>query len=161
MGSHGRTPFNFGKDLVKVPGLDGTGKMGKTSGNGIFLVDDPDVIRKKVMRAVTDAGPTKENQEMPEPIKNIFTLMDIVSSPDTAGHFRAQYNACQIRYGDMKKQLAEDIVTFTEPIRTRIREISADPAYIEKVLDMGKEKAHASGAKTVREIREIIGFRPY
>ena len=52
-------------------------------------------------------------------------------------------------------------MTFTEPIRTRIKEISANPAYIEKVLDMGKEKAHISGAKTVREIREIIGFRPY
>ena len=86
------SPFNFGKDLLKVPGLDGTGKMGKTAGNGIYLVDAPDVIRKKVMRAVTDSGPTKENQEMPEPIKNIFALMDIVSSADTAEHFKEQYN---------------------------------------------------------------------
>ena len=60
----------------------------------------------------------------------------------------------------MKKQLAEDIINYTEPIRNRIREIGADEAYIRKVLDLGREKAHASGAKTIREVREIIGFRP-
>ena len=49
-------PFNFGKELVKVPGLDGTGKMGKSEGNGIYLIDSPKEIRKKVMSAVTDPG---------------------------------------------------------------------------------------------------------
>ncbi|MFW5821369.1 MAG: tryptophan--tRNA ligase, partial [Bacteroidota bacterium] len=57
-------PFNFGKELIKVPGLDGTGKMGKSVGNGIYLAEEPSSIRKKVMRAVTDAGPTEPNQEM-------------------------------------------------------------------------------------------------
>ena len=47
------------KQLIKIPGLDGTGKMGKSEGNGIFLSDTPQEIRKKVMRAVTDTGPTK------------------------------------------------------------------------------------------------------
>ena len=50
--------YNFGKQLVKIPGLDGTGKMGKSEGNGVFLSDTPQEIRKKVMRAVTDTGPT-------------------------------------------------------------------------------------------------------
>ena len=86
--------------------------MGKTAGNGIYLVDEPDQIRKKVMRAVTDSGPTKENQEMTEPIRNIFSLMEIVSAEDTVAHFKEQYNTCQIRYGDMKKQLAEDIIKY-------------------------------------------------
>jgi tryptophanyl-tRNA synthetase len=119
------------------------------------------VIRKKVMRAVTDAGPTQKNQKKPEPIANLFALMKAVSDPSTVEYFDEKYNNCEIRYGDMKKQLAEDIVNFTEPIRSRIKEIGADEVYIEKVLDMGKEKAHVSGAKTVREIREIIGFRAY
>jgi tryptophanyl-tRNA synthetase len=155
------SPFNFGEDLLKVPGLDGMGKMGKTAGNGIFLVDEPDVIRKKVMRAVTDAGPTKENQEMSEPIKNIFTLLEIVSSADTVEYFREQYNTCRIRYGDLKKQLAEDIIMVTAPLRERILEIMADDAYIRKAVIMGAEKARASAGKTLKEVREIIGFKPF
>jgi tryptophanyl-tRNA synthetase len=154
--------FNFGEELVKIPGLDGSGKMGKSEGEGnaIFLADDPKVIRKKVMRAVTDAGPTEKNSAKPDPIANIFALMKAVSEPETLAYFEEKYNNCEIRYGDMKKQLAEDIVTFTSPIRERILEISSDDAYINKVLDMGKEKAHSSGGTTVKEIREIIGFRP-
>jgi tryptophanyl-tRNA synthetase len=146
---------------LKVPGLDGTGKMGKTAGNGIFLVDEPEVIRKKVMRAVTDAGPTSENQEMSEPIKNIFSLMDIVSTPDTVAHFRDAYNTCRIRYGDMKKQLAEDIIKATDPLREKIREILADDKYISKAAGMGQEKARANASKTLKEVREIIGFKPF
>ena len=64
--------FNYGTSLVKIPGLDGSGKMGKSEGEGnaIFLADSPEIIRKKVMRAVTDSGPEKENQEKPaEPEK--------------------------------------------------------------------------------------------
>lgn len=154
-------PFNFGKALLKVPGLDGTGKMGKTAGNGIYLIDEPELIRKKVMRAVTDAGPTKENQKMTEPIKNLFTLMEIVSSPDTITHFRDQYNTCRIRYGDLKKQLAEDIITVCNPLRERIREILADEAYIRRAVTLGKEKARASASQTLRDVREIIGFRSF
>lgn len=154
--------FNFGEKLVKIPGLDGSGKMGKSEGEGnaIFLADDPKVIRKKVMRAVTDTGPTEKNSAKPDPIANLFALMEAVSEPQTIEFFEEKYNNCEIRYGDMKKQLAEDIVTFTSPIRERILEISSDDAYINKVLDMGKEKAHASGGQTVKEIRKIIGFRP-
>jgi tryptophanyl-tRNA synthetase len=158
---HMPEPFNFGKALLKVPGLDGQGKMGKTSGNGIYLVDEPAAIRKKVMRAVTDAGPTKENQEMTEPIANLFTLMDIVSTKDTVSHFRGKYNTCQIRYGDMKKQLAEDIITVTTPLREKINEILADDAFIRKAVALGREKARASASKTLKEVREIIGFRPF
>ncbi len=154
-------PFNFGKELLKVPGLDGTGKMGKTAGNGIYLVDEPELIRKKVMRAVTDAGPTKENQKMSEPIRNLFTLMEIVSTPDTVSHFRQEYNACRIRYGDMKKQLAEDIIKVCNPLRERIKEILADDSYISKAAAMGREKARASASKTLKDVREIIGFRPF
>src|SRR4029078_13290752 len=77
--------FNFGTTLVKIPGLDGTGKMGKSEGEGnaIFLNDSPEVIRQKVMRAVTDSGPTTENQPKPEAIQNIFSLMDVVSGKET------------------------------------------------------------------------------
>jgi len=107
--------YNFGEALVKIPGLDGAGKMGKSEeeGNAIFLADSAEVIRKKVMRAVTDSGPTEMNQEKPEPIQNLFTLMEVVSTPDTVSFFDEAYNNCTVRYGDMKKQLAEDIISST------------------------------------------------
>jgi tryptophanyl-tRNA synthetase len=152
-------PFNFGQELLKVPGLDGQGKMGKTTGNGVYLIDEPEVIRKKVMRAVTDAGPTRENQEMSEPIRNLFTLMEIVSTPDTVMHFREQYNTCKIRYGDMKKQLAEDMIKVCNPLREKINEILADDAYISRAAAMGREKARASASETLKDVRKIIGFK--
>ncbi len=155
--------FNFGESLVKIPGLDGTGKMGKSEGEGnaVFLAESAESIRKKVMRAVTDAGPQAPNSEKPEVIQNLFTLMGVVSEKETIQHFEDAWNNCTIRYGDMKKQLAEDMIRFVNPIGERIREISADDAYLAKVMAIGKEKAHASAAKTVKEVREIIGIRYY
>jgi len=107
----------FGEALVKIPGLDGTGKMGKSEGNAIYLVDEPKAIREKVMKAVSDSGPTQENQEMSEPVKNLFTLMNVISEADTFKFFIEKYNSCTIRYGDMKKQLAEDIKPLDLPIQ--------------------------------------------
>jgi tryptophanyl-tRNA synthetase len=153
--------FNYGEQLVKIPGLDGSGKMGKSegAGNAVFLNDDPKVLRKKVMHAVSDSGPTKMNQEKPEPIQNLFSLLKAVSTPDVVEYFDEKYNNCSIRYGDLKKQLAEDMIAFTEPFREKIAEISADQDYITKVMDMGAEKARFSAQNTVRAVREIIGFR--
>lgn len=153
--------YNFGKQLVKIPGLDGTGKMGKSEGNGVFLADTPEDIRKKVMKAVTDTGPTVPNQEPTEAVKNLFTIMEVVSDPSTVKYFTDKFASCEIRYGDLKKQLAEDIIKFTDPIRTRINDIFADNKYLAKVAAEGAEKARSSAAKTVREVREIIGYRSF
>jgi len=154
-------PYNFGEELVKIPGLDGTGKMGKSEGNGIYLSDEPNVIRKKVMRAVTDAGPQEPNSPMTEPIANLFSLLETLSTPDTVKHFRDSYNDCTIRYGDLKKQLAEDMITFTTPIREKINDIYNNDDYLRKVVKMGAEKARESASKTVREVREILGYKPF
>jgi tryptophanyl-tRNA synthetase len=150
-----------GKDMVKIPGLDGSGKMGKSEGNAVALAESPDSIRKKVMRAVTDEGPKEMHQKKPEVIQNLFSLMEVVSSSDVVNHFDTAYNNCSIRYGDLKKQLAEDIINFTNPIRTRIEEISKDDVYLSKVAKAGAEKARASASKTLNEVREIIGFRKF
>ena len=153
--------FNFGEQLVKVPGLDGSGKMGKSEGNAIYLIDEPKVIEKKVMRAVTDSGPTQMNQEKPEPIQNLFTLMSIVSDKETYDYFNEKYNKCEIRYGDMKKQLAKDIIAFTSPLRERILEIAGNTEYLHKVVSMGAEKARESASKTLQEVRQAVGFRKF
>ena len=152
--------FSLGERALKVPGLDGSGKMGKSEGNAIYLIDDEKTISKKVMRAVTDAGPTEPNSEKPEPIQNLFTLMEIVSAPEVYQHFDGLYNDCAIRYGDMKKQLAADINAFCAPIRKRILDIQGDKELLSRVARIGAEKARESAAKTIDEVRHIIGFRP-
>ncbi|GHE30704.1 tryptophan--tRNA ligase [Sphingobacterium griseoflavum] len=153
--------FTYSDKLVKIPGLDGNGKMGKSNGEAscVYLSDAPDVIRKKVMRAVSDSGPTEINQPKPEAIQNLFDLMKVVSKPDTLSHFEELYNTCTIRYGDFKKQLAEDMVLATDPVRSRIQEISNDQEYVQRVVKMGAEKASESARKTIREIRDIIGIK--
>lgn len=153
--------YNFGSNLIKIPGLDGSGKMGKSEGNGVYLFDDPAIIRKKVMKAVTDQGPTELNSVKPEAVENLFTILKVVSTPDTVEYFEEKYNACEIRYGDLKKQLAEDIIAVTAPIRERIIEIQKDDAYLRKVVNQGAEKARISAQKTVSEVREIMGFKKF
>jgi len=155
--------YNFGETLIKIPGLDGSTKMGKSEGEGnaIFLFDTPEAIRKKVMKAVTDSGPTEPNQAKPQAIENLFSLMKALSEPETLQFFEDSYNACAIRYGDMKKQLAEDVIRFTTPFRERITDLLGNDEYLRKVVNMGYEKAHESAARTVREVREIIGFKKF
>jgi len=154
-------PFNFGEELVKIPGLDGSGKMGKSEGNCVYLMDEPSVIRKKVMRAVTDTGPTEPDSPVSEPVNNLFTLMSAVSSPETLTYFKEQYSACTIRYGDLKKQLAEDIIIFTNPLREKIKDLANNNDYLKKVVETGKEKAHASASKTINEVRKIMGIKGF
>lgn len=155
--------FNFESELVKVPGLDGSGKMGKSEGEGnaIFFVDEPEVLRKKIMRAKTDSGPTSPNQEKPQEIQNLFSLMKLVSPMDTVSYFEEAYNNCSIRYGDMKKQLAVDMIEFTSPYRERIKEVESDMNYLREVVELGSEKARESARKTISEVREIIGFKKF
>ena len=155
--------FNFSQKLIKIPGLDGKGKMGKSEGEGnaVYLSDEPEIIRKKVARAVTDGGPETMNQAKPEVIQNLFDLMKVVSSSDTYEHFDGLYNNCQIRYGDLKKQLAEDIIIVTTPLRERIQEIASDTAYLREVARYGAVKARESASKTIKEVREIIGFKSF
>ena len=154
-------PYNFGQDLVKIPGLDGSGKMGKSEGNGIFLSESDASIRKKVMRAVSDSGPTEPNQPMSEPIANLFTLLKVVSTPDTVEYFTDKYNACEIRYGDLKKQLAEDIIATVSPIRERIEEIKSNDKYLHEVVMAGADRARASANETIRAVREIMGIKQF
>jgi len=155
--------FSYSENLVKVPGLDGKGKMGKSEGdaNCIYLSDSPEIIRKKVSRAVTDGGPTQENQEKPEAIQNLFELMKIVSTADTVNHFDEQYNKCAIRYGDFKKQLAEDMIIFNTPIREKIEDIAKNTDYLRQVAQHGAMKARESAQKTLKEVRSLIGFKPF
>lgn len=155
--------FTFEESLVKIPGLDGSLKMSKSDNesSAIFLADTPEQIRKKVMRAVTDTGQPDPSKPRTQGVVNLFDLMSYFSAEDTLKFFENQYAAGAIRYGDMKKQLAEDIIQFTSPIREKILSIRSDNAYLKKVANLGAEKARASASKTVNEVREIIGFKHF
>ncbi|MEA1897292.1 MAG: tryptophan--tRNA ligase [Bacteroidota bacterium] len=155
------TAYNFGETLVKIPGLDGSGKMGKSEGNAIYLTDDPKTITKKVMKAVTDSGPARQNQKPSEPIQNLFTIMQAVSEPETLDYFIDQYKNCTIRYGDLKKQLAEDIIRFTDPFREKFEDIYSNNTYLRKLVNDGAEKARVSASQTLKDVREIMGFKAF
>lgn len=155
------TDLNFGGAPVKVPGLDGSGKMGKSEGNCIYLIDEEKALRKKVMRAVTDEGPKEPGSPMTEPIANLFTLLELTSAPEVVEHFRQAYADCSIRYGDLKKQLAEDILAVTTPIRQRILDIQANDEYLSRAVRIGAERARAAAADTLAQVREVMGIKKF
>lgn len=150
--------FNFGGAPVKVPGLDGSGKMGKSEGNCIYLVDDEKTLRKKVMRAVTDEGPKEPNQPVSQTVENLLTLMALTSGPELVQQYRDAYADCSIRYGDLKKQLAEDILKVTTPIRERYLDIRNDDEYLGRVVRRGAERARERASATLAEVRKAMGI---
>lgn len=156
--------FNYGGDLVKVMSLDGSGgKMSKSENENatIYLADEDEAIRKKIMKAKTDSGPTDLDSEMPPYIKSLFDLMALVSKPETVADFQKAFSGCIIRYGDMKKQLAEDMVAFVGPIRERATALQQDEEALRRILKMGAEKARASASKTIDLARKAIGINYY
>ena len=152
--------FNYSNKLVKVPSLDGVGKMSKSENQmaTLYLADDDELIRKKVMKAKTDSGPTENNSPKPSYIENIFLLMKLVSEKDVIKKYEVDYNTCNIRYGDMKKQLAEDMVQFISPIREKVNSILQDEKYLQKVMEQGAKKAIKSAEITIKLVREAIGL---
>jgi tryptophanyl-tRNA synthetase len=155
--------FNYSEKLVKVPSLDGTGKMSKSLNEmaKLYLADSDDMIRKKVMKAKTDSGPQTPGTQMPDYIENLFLLMKLVSSPEVVTKFQGDYDACTIRYGDMKKQLAEDMVNFIRPIRERVDVIMNDQPYLQRIMEQGETKARANARQTMELVRQAMGLKYY
>ena len=152
--------FNYGESLTKILSLDGKGKMSKSENQmaTIYLADDDDLIRKKIMKAKTDSGPTERGMPKPDYIQNLFMLMQLVSNYEDVARFESDYENCNIRYGDMKKQLAEDMVTFIKPIREKAQAIENDKAYLTTVIKKGAEKARANAIETIKTVRNAMGL---
>lgn len=152
--------FNYNAELVKVPSLDGTGKMSKSENQmaTLYLADEDDVIRKKVMKIKTDSGPVENNSVKPDYIENLFNLMKLVSSEDVINKMEEDYNNCIIRYGDMKKQLAEDMVNFIAPVRNKVNDILKDEKYLNEVMEKGAAKARISAKATMELVRQAMGL---
>lgn len=157
--------FNYGGELIKIMGLDGTGKMSKSENQlaTLYLADTDEEIRKKIMKAKTDQGPAEPNSLKPDYIQNLFTLMRLVSTADTVQKFEDDFNAsstgnCVIRYGDMKKQLAEDMAAFIKPIREKAADIQHNKELLGKIIRQGADKARASASETLKLVRQAVGM---
>jgi tryptophanyl-tRNA synthetase len=157
--------FNYGGELIKIMGLDGTGKMSKSENQlaTLYLADTDEEIRKKIMKAKTDQGPAEPNSVKPDYVQNLFTLMRLVSTADTVQKFEDDFNAsstgnCVIRYGDMKKQLAEDMAAFIKPIREKAADIQHNKELLSKIIRQGADKARASASETLKLVRGAVGM---
>ena len=137
---------------------DPTSKMSKSiAGSAIGLADDPQDVRRAIMRAVTDVGPLADGKMGPG-IANLFTFLKEFSSPDVVKGFQADYKAGTLRYSDLKKQLAEDAVAALTPIREKYRELVAHPDKVKAILSDGAEKARKVARATMEEVRAKTGL---
>ncbi len=155
--------FNYGSELIKILSLDGNGKMSKSENQmaTIYLGDTDEAIRKKIMKAKTDSGPQLPDTPKPDYIQNLFNLMQLTGSADGVAKFETDYENGVIRYGDMKKQLAEDLVQFISPIRDRANELKADKNFLKNILSIGAEKARSNASATLQQVRKAVGVEYY
>jgi tryptophanyl-tRNA synthetase len=151
--------FNFGEALAKVPSLDGAGKMSKSENQmaTLYLADSDDTIRKKIAKAKTDSG-GGAGAPMPDSVANLFQLLRLVAPEEQVAKFTADYEAGTIRYGDMKKELAEGMVRFIAPIREKAEAIQSDDQYLRRVMEQGAAKARASAKVTIELAKDAIGL---
>lgn len=136
-----------------------TSKMGKSDASGlgvVYLLDEPDVVRKKVMRAVTDSGRGVEYDREGRP--GVANLLEILAAC-TDGNPESLADVYP-SYGALKKDTAEAVVEVLKPVQARHRELCTDPAYVEGVLRDGAEKARAMARPTVDTAYRAIGLLP-
>jgi tryptophanyl-tRNA synthetase len=141
---------------ARVMGLDDpTQKMSKSAtgaGHAIALLDDPKTIQKKISRATTDSQPAVETANMGPGIANLLTIAQACDSAVT----KESVNG--MRYGDFKKQVAEAVIARLEPIQRRYREVTADPAYVDRILARGREHVLPIVEATVRKVKAAMGL---
>ncbi len=144
---------------ARVMGLDDPGKkMSKSaagSGHAIGLLDAPEVARKKIMRAVTDTQAGVNFESMGEGVANLLGIFQAFSEWDDAGvraHFEGK------RYGDLKKDVAEMVLSHLEPFQRRYREITADAAYLDGVLAEGAARVTPIADGTIRTVKQRMGL---
>lgn len=144
---------------ARIMGLDDpTTKMSKSaqgSGHAVALLDPPDRIRKTIMRATTDSNPAIDFENMGPGVVNLLSIFQAFSDW-THDQMRAHFTG--LRYGDLKKQVAEMVISKLEPIQQRYREIAADPAYLDAVLREGAEAVIPIANATVELVKQRMGL---
>lgn len=143
---------------ARVMGLDEPDKkMSKSAsgaGHAVALLDPPDVIRKKIMRATTDSQPAVDFDNAAAGVANLLTIFQAFSDwPDDK--MKAHFSG--MRYGDLKKQVAEMVATSLEPLQKRYREITAEPGYLDGILRQGAERVDPIARSTVELVKRRMG----
>ena len=144
---------------ARVMGLDDpTQKMSKSAtglNHAVALLDPPAKIRKTIMRATTDSSPAVDFDTAGAGVLNLLSIYQAFSGePDDA--MKARFTG--MRYGDLKKQVAEMVVAHLEPFQQRYREITADPAYLAAILREGAERVAPIANSTVRTVKQRMGL---
>jgi tryptophanyl-tRNA synthetase len=142
-------------ETAAVPGLDGQ-KMSKSYNNTIQLFEEPAQLKKKVMGIPTDSTPV----ESPKPTEGstILALYKLVASPADYETMVADFQRGGTGYGDFKKRLLAAITDHFAPFREKRAQIVADPAYVDRVLAEGAEKARLIARKTLARVRDAVGL---
>jgi tryptophanyl-tRNA synthetase len=144
---------------ARIMGLDDPDKkMSKSveaTGHAVSLLDPPNAVRKKIMRATTDSNPAVDVENPGSGVRNLLTIFQAFSgwSDDAV---RAHFEG--MRYGDLKKQVADAVVAALEPIQQRYREITADSGYIAAVLEEGAERVRPLARDTVEKTKRAMGL---
>jgi tryptophanyl-tRNA synthetase len=144
---------------ARIMGLDDPEKkMSKSatgSGHAVSLLDPPEVIRKKILRATTDSNPAVDMETAGEGVRNLLAIFQAFT--ECSDHeLRAQFSG--MRYGDLKKTVAEAVIAALEPIQKRYREIVAEKGYIARVLEDGAEKVRPIANDTVHKVKRAMGL---
>jgi tryptophanyl-tRNA synthetase len=135
-------------------------KMATTGGSEqgtVFVLDEPDVVRKKVRSAVTDSGTEVRRAPDKEGISNLIEILAVVRGADP-GDVEREFDGSG--YGDFKGAVADEIVGYLAPVRERYAELRADEARLERILAGGAERARALAADTLADVREAMGVGP-
>ena len=144
---------------ARIMGLDDPEKkMSKSTagaGHAISLLDPPDAIRKKIMRATTDSKPGVDFENPGAGVRNLLTIFQAFT--EWPGD-RLRDHFSGMRYGDLKKQVAEAVVAALEPVQQRYREIAAEPGYIARVLEEGAERVSPMAKDTVQKVKKAMGL---
>lgn len=151
-------PQTLLSETPKIMGLNRpTEKMSKSFGeeNCIYLTDSPEVISKKIKKAVTDIGPSNK---MSAGVANLFQLMQLFSDSKTLEEFKIRYKNGTIKYQEMKEVLANDIANQLKPIREKRTKLQQKTDYIYKILEEGRIKASKIAQETVKEVKEKLGL---
>lgn len=146
---------------VRVPGLDGTEKMGKTAGNTLNLNDPPEEIRHKIAVAVTDTA-RKRRQDPGNPfLCNLFALHELISLQETVERVKKECATAEIGCIECKEMLSTGVIKLLEPFQQRRAEIAAKLDFVMMVLREGSAKARKTAQETVAEVREKMGLRQF
>lgn len=153
-------PKRFATKAEYVPSLLGEGKMSKSvEGSSIELGDDLDTIVKKLSKAPTDAG---QGKTVPKSggVANLLQFVELFQGEKRRKEYESEYvGGSGIRYGDLKKELAEAIFKELQPIQTRRAQLELDVDYVDRMIREGERKARSVAEKTVAEVRKKMGLR--